>query len=105
MKEKIIGDILEFKEHPEYKGESMKIVRKEIVEGIELKLRTHPDGEKWFVTWKSHAIALITKMQLAHEIYHLEFYYSKEGYTLIEDFNSLDALWEKTKLYISEFNL
>ena len=83
----------------------MKIVRKEIVEGLELKLRTHPNGDKWFVTWKSHAIALITKIQLAHEIYHLDFYYSKEGYTLIEDFDSLDEAWDKTKEYIAYFRL
>lgn len=95
MKESIIGDILEFKEHP---------IRKEIVEGYELKLRNHPQSGKWFITWKSHVIALITKIQLAHEIYHLDFYYSKEGYTIIEDFDKLDDAWEKTKLYISEFN-
>lgn len=83
----------------------MDIIRKEIVEGYELKLRNHPQSGKWFITWKSHVIALITKIQLAHEIYHLDFYYSKEGYTIIEDFDKLDDAWEKTKLYISEFNL
>ena len=81
----------------------MKIVRKDTVEGFELKLRT--DGDKWIATWKSHAVALITKMQLVHEIYYLEFYYSKEGYTLIENFDSLDDAWEKTKEYIAYFNL
>ena len=96
MKESIIGDILEFKEHP---------IRKEIVEGYELKLRKHPQSGKWFITWKSHVIALITKIQLAHEIYHLDFYYSKEGYTLIEDFDSLDVAWDKTKEYIAYFRL
>jgi hypothetical protein len=49
--------------------------------------------------------ALITKIQLAHEIYHLDFYYSKEGYTLVEDFDSLDDAWEKTKEYIAYFRL
>lgn len=83
----------------------MKIVKKEIVEGLELKLRTHPDGDKWIATWKSHAVALITKMQLAHVIYHLDFYYSKEGYTIIEDFDKLDDAWDKTKEYIAYFRL
>ena len=83
----------------------MKIVRKEIVEGLELKLRRHPDGDKWIATWKSHAVALITKIQLAHEIYHLELTYSQKGYAIIEDFDKLDDAWEKTKSYISEFNL
>lgn len=86
-------------------NKAMKIVRKEIVEGLELNLRTHPDGYKWIATRKSHAVAMITKMQLAHEIYHLDFYYSKEGYTLIENFDSLDDAWEKTKEYIAYFNL
>ena len=83
----------------------MKIVRKEIVEGYELKLRNHPQSGKWFITWKSHVIALITKIQLAHEIYHLELTYSQKGYAIIEDFDKLDDAWEKTKSYISEFNL
>jgi hypothetical protein len=96
MKDTIIGDVLTFQEHP---------IRKEIVEGYELKLRNHPQSGKWFITWKSHAVALITKIQLAHDIYHLDFFYSKEGYTIIEDFDSLYDAWEKTKEYIAYFRL
>ena len=81
----------------------MNIVRKEIVEGHELKLRTHPNGDKWMVTRKRHLVGLIS--MLPTKRYHLDFWYSKYGYTLIEDFDTLANAWKKTKEYISYFKL
>lgn len=81
----------------------MNIVRKEIVEGHELKLRTHPDGDKWMVTRKRHLVSLIS--MLPTKRYHLDFWYSKYGYTLIEDFDTLDDAWKKIKEYIFYFKL
>lgn len=83
----------------------MDIVRKEIVEGIELKLRTHPDsdGDKWMVTRKGQIVGLIST--ITDNRYLLDLWYSKDGYTLIEDFDSLDDAWDKTKEYIAYFRL
>ena len=81
----------------------MDIIRKEIVEGYELKLRTHPDGDKWMVTRKGHLVGLIST--ISNKRYHLDLWYSKDGYTLIEDFDTLDNAWEKTKEYIAYFKL
>lgn len=81
----------------------MKIVRKEIVEGYELKLRIHPDGDKWMLTRKGHLVGLISTQP--DDRYHLELVYSQDGYAIVEDFGGLEELWEKTKSYISEFNL
>lgn len=84
-------------------NKSMKIVRKDIVEGLELKLRTHPDGDKWMLTRKGHIVGLIST--ITDNRYLLDLWYSKDGYTLIEDFDSLEYAWEKTKEYIAYFNL
>ena len=81
----------------------MDIVRKEIVEGYELKLRTHPDGYKWMVTRKGQIVGLIST--ITDKRYLLDLWYSKDGYTLIEDFDSLDVAWDKTKEYIAYFRL
>lgn len=81
----------------------MDIVRKEIVEGYELKLRTHPDGDKWIVTRKGHLIGSISTIPTNR--YHLDLWYSKDGYTLIEDFDTLNDAWKKTKEYIAYFKL
>ena len=81
----------------------MKIVRKEIVEGYELKLRIHPDGYKWMLTRKGHLVGLISTQP--DDRYHLDLWYSKDGYTLIEDYDSLDDAWEQVKGYISYLKL
>lgn len=81
----------------------MDIIRKEIVEGYELNLRTHPDGDKWMVTRKSHVIGLISLLPTKR--YLLELEYSQDGYTLVEDFDSLEDAWNKVKGYISYFKL
>ena len=81
----------------------MDIVRKEIVEGYELKLRTHPDGDKWIINRKGNIIGLITVLPTKTKRCLLELEYSQ--YTLIEDFDTLDDAWEKTKEYIAYFKL
>ena len=81
----------------------MKIVRKEIVEGYELKLRQQPQAGKWFITRKSNVIGFVSSHP--DDRFHLELVYSRDGYAIVEDFGGLEELWEKTKLYISEFNL
>lgn len=81
----------------------MKIVRKEIVDGHSLKLRQQPQSGKWFITRKSRVVGVISTQP--DDRYHLELVYSQDGYAIVEDFNSLEELWEKTKSYISGFNL
>ena len=83
----------------------MDIVRKEIVEGHELKLRTHPDEDKWIITRKGNIIGLISLLPLPTKRCLLELEYSQDGYTLIEDFDTLDDAWDKTKEYIAYFKL
>lgn len=78
-------------------------LRKEIVEGYELNLRTHPSGDKWMVTRKGHLVGLIST--ISNKRYHLDLWYSKYGYMLIEDFDTLDDAWNKTKEYIAYFRL
>ena len=67
----------------------MDIIRKEIVEGYELNLRTHPDGDKWIITRKGNIIGLISLLPTKTKRYLLELEYSQDGYTLVEDFDSL----------------
>lgn len=81
----------------------MDIIRKEIVKGYELNLRTHPDGDKWIITRKGNVIGLISLLPTKR--YLLELEYSKDGYTLVEDFDSLEDAWNKTKEYIAYFRL
>ena len=83
----------------------MDIIRKEIVEGYELNLRTHPDGDKWIITRKGNIIGLISLLPTKTKRYLLELEYSQDGYTLVEDFDSLEDAWEKTIGYISYFKL
>ena len=78
-------------------------LRKEIVEGYELNLRTHPDGDKWMLTRKGHLVGLIST--ITDKRYLLDLWYSKDGYTFIEDFETLDEAWNKTKKYIAYFRL
>ena len=81
----------------------MDIIRKQIVEGHELNLRTHPDGDKWIINRKGNIIGLITVLPTKTKRCLLELEYSQ--YTLIEDFDTLDDAWEKTKEYIAYFKL
>ena len=78
-------------------------LRKEIVEGHELKLQAYSDGYKWMLTRKGHIVGLIST--ITEKRYLLALCYSKDGYTLIEDFDTLDDAWEKTKEYIAYFRL
>lgn len=80
------------------------IIREGTVDGHAVKLRTHPEQEdKWLVTKRGKVIGLVSVFPTRR--YHLDLYYSRNGYTLVEDFDSLDETWEKIKGYISYFNL
>lgn len=83
----------------------MDIIRKEIVEGLELKLRTHPDGDKWFINRNGNIIGLISLLPTKTKRCLLELELEYSQYTLVEDFDSLEDAWDKTKDYISYFKL
>lgn len=81
-----------------------KIIKKESVDGHDLNL-LHPDEDKWIITRKGNIIGLISLLPLPTKRYLLELEYSQDGYTLVEDYDSLEDAWNKVKGYISYFKL
>ena len=75
--------------------------RAEILNGYALMLR--PDHGKWIVWWKDKDVAEISKSIKGR--YLIELCYSQDGYTLIDDANSLDEAWELLKKYIVYFKM
>lgn len=76
--------------------------RAEILNGYALMLRP-TKRDKWSVWWKDKDVAEISKTIKGR--YLIELCYSQDGYTLIDDTNSLDEAWEVLKKYIVYFKM
>ena len=79
--------------------------RKEIVEGQEVNLLHCPDEDKWIINRKGNIIGLISLLPTKTQRCLLELELEYSQYTLVEDFDTLDDAWEKTKEYIAYFKL